>query len=172
MFTQDPYRCRLDWGRRGTREAAARGDVLVIVDTLTFSTAVATAVQHGGRVYPCALTDDPAALAARIGGEAAVHRRDVPAQGRFSLSPRTYVGLTPGTRIVLASPNGATCSRYAPDVPHLFAGTLLNAAAVGAAVAGVLARSDLGVTVIACGERWQTPSEDGDLRIAVEDYLG
>ena len=28
------------------------------------------------------------------------------------------------------------------------------------------------MTVLACGERWQTPSEDGDLRMAVEDYLG
>src|SRR5690242_12191031 len=172
VFTQDPYRCRLDWGRRGTRAAAARGDVLVIVDTLTFATAVATAVHHGGRIVPCAWADDPAALAARLGAEAAVPRRDVPARGRFSLSPQTYAGLAPGTKIVLASPNGATCSRYAPDVPYLFAGALVNAAAVGAAVAAILARSALAVTVIACGERWPAPAEDGELRVAVEDYLG
>jgi 2-phosphosulfolactate phosphatase len=171
VFTQEGYRCRLDWGRRGTRDAAERGDILVIVDTLTFSTAVATAVQHGGRVYPCAWTDDPAAIAARIGGEAAVRRTEVPRLGRFSLSPATYFDLAPGTRIVLASPNGATCSRYAAAVPYLFAGTLVNAAAVGLAVAAVLAQTVLNVTVIACGERWQTPSEDGDLRIAIEDYL-
>ena len=172
MFSQDPYRCRLDWGRRGTRAAAARGDILVIVDTLSFSTAVATAVQYGGSVYPCALTDDPVALAGQIGGEAAVGRREVPARGRFSLSPGTFVNLAPGTRIVLASPNGATCSRYARDVPYLFVGALVNAAAVGAAVARLLARTGLCVTVIACGERWPEPGEDGELRVALEDYLG
>jgi 2-phosphosulfolactate phosphatase len=172
VFAQDPYRCRLDWGRRGTRQAAERGDVLVIVDTLTFSTAVATAVQHGGLVYPCALTDDPPALARRIGGEAAVHRREVPAHGRFSLSPGTYAELEPGTRVVLASPNGATCSRYGGTVPYLFVGSLLNAAAVAAAVTEVLATTAYNVTVIACGERWPDAGESEGLRVAVEDYLG
>ena len=32
--------------------------------------------------------------------------------------------------------------------------------------------SDLCVTLIACGERWQTPAEDGALRVALEDDLG
>ena len=30
-FSQRPYRCRLDWGRRGTKAAAKRGDLLVVV---------------------------------------------------------------------------------------------------------------------------------------------
>ena len=72
------YRCRLDWGHDGTRRATERGDVLVIVDVLSFSTAVATAVHYGGIIYPCAQDEDSAALAQRIGGEVAVHRRDVP----------------------------------------------------------------------------------------------
>src|SRR5689334_9619168 len=53
VFAQSPYRCRLDWGRHGARAAAERQDILVIVDTLSFSTAVVTAVQRGGLVYPC-----------------------------------------------------------------------------------------------------------------------
>lgn len=158
MFTQHPYRCRLDWGRRGVRQAAERGDMLVIVDTLSFSTAVVTAVHYGGLIYPCSLTEDAAALAQRIGGEAAVPRRDVPERGRFSLSPGTYLHTEPGTRVVLASPNGATCSRYGDPVPFLFVGALVNAQAIA--------------SVIACGERWKTPSEDGELRFAIEDYLG
>jgi 2-phosphosulfolactate phosphatase len=56
VFAQSPYRCRLDWGRHGARAAAERQDILVIVDTLSFSTAVVTAVQRGGLVYPCAET--------------------------------------------------------------------------------------------------------------------
>ena len=113
---QDSYRCRIEWGRRGTEHAARRGDVLVIVDTLSFSTAVATAVHHGAVVYPCAEGDDPSSFAARVGGEAAVRRSDVPEKGRFSLSPLTYDSVEAGTHIVLWSPNGATCrsssSRY------------------------------------------------------------
>ena len=138
LFAQSPYRCRLDWGRHGARAAAERQDILVIVDTLSFSTAVVTAIQHGGLVYPCTEDEAPGALAQRIGGEAAVRRKDVPARGRFSLSPITYLHLTPGTRIVLASPNGATCSRYARSVPFLFVGALVNAEAVATVVSCLL----------------------------------
>ncbi|GCE21550.1 hypothetical protein [Dictyobacter kobayashii] len=84
IFTQHPYRCRLDWGRPGTQQAAERGDILIIVDTLSFSTAVATAVHHGGIIHPCAMSDDPVRLAQSIGGEVAVNRREVPEKGRFS----------------------------------------------------------------------------------------
>ncbi len=171
-FSQAGYRCRLEWGRRGAQEAAARGDILVIVDTLSFSSAVVTAVQHGGLIYPCAEDEDPHDLARRIGGEVAVARRDVPERGRFSLSPLTYRTMEAGTRVVLASPNGATCSRYARSTPFLFVGALLNAEAVAATVSRILFASDLSVTVVACGERWQVPSEDGTLRMAIEDYLG
>ncbi len=172
MFAQHPYRCRLDWGRRGVQQAAEREDILVIVDTLRFSTAVVTAVHYGGLIYPCSLEEDAAALARRIGGELAVSRRDLPERGHFSLSPATYLDIEPGTRVVLASPNGGTCSRYAGEVPYLFVGALVNAQAVAAVVSSLLKQQELCVTVIACGERWKTPSEDGELRFAIEDYLG
>ena len=171
-FAQGGYRCRLEWGRRGARDAAARGDVLVVVDVLSFSSTTVTAIQHGAIIYPCRHDEDPAIVAGRVGGEAAVGRRAVPHAGRFSLSPLTYLHVGLGTRIALGSLNGATCSRYAPQVPYLFVGALLNAAAVAAAVARVLDTTEHGVTLLACGERWTTPSEDGDLRFAIEDLLG
>jgi 2-phosphosulfolactate phosphatase len=102
-WSQDGYRCRLEWGRRGARVDAERGDALVVIDVLRFSTATVTAVQHGGIVYPCAWTDDPVAYAARIGAEAAAKRQEVPESGRFSLSPATFTAIEPGTRVVLAS---------------------------------------------------------------------
>ena len=171
-FSQHPYRCKLDWGLRGACQAAERGDILVIVDTLSFSTAVACAVHQGGIVFPCSKTEDTAAFAQRIGGEAAVNRRDVPQNGRFSLSPLTYLGLEPGTRIVLASPNGATCSRLSREVPYLFTGAFVNSEAVATAVSQILSTTNLCVTVIACGEQWSKPSSEGQLRVAIEDYLG
>jgi 2-phosphosulfolactate phosphatase len=48
----------------------------------------------------------------------------------------------------------------------------VNATAVAGAVAQILAETDLSVTVLACGERWREPNEDGELRFAIEDYLG
>ena len=171
-WSQDGYRCRLEWGHRGARVAAERGDVLVVIDVLRFSTATVTAIQHGGIIYPCAWSDDPEALAARIGATAAVRRRGALEQGQFSLSPLTFTSIEPGTRVVLASPNGATCSRYGRAVPHLLVGALVNARAVSEAVANLLADTTLNVTVLPCGERWKEPNEDGELRFAIEDYLG
>ena len=172
LYAQHPYRCRFDWGRRGTSLAAERGDILVIVDTLSFSTATVTALHHGGIIYPYPQEENLALLAQRLGAQVAVRRQHVPEEGRFSLSPATFQQIKPGECVVLASLNGATCSRYARQVPYLFVGTLVNARAVALVVSSLLAQRELNVTVIACGERWKDPSEDGALRIAIEDYLG
>jgi 2-phosphosulfolactate phosphatase len=166
------YRCDLDWGRHGARRAAERGDITVIVDTLSFSSAIVTAVHHGAIVYACALDDDLEALRLRYGAEIAVRRSEVPDKGRFSLSPLTYVGVAAGTAIIVASPNGAACSVDGRQAPHLFVGALNNARAVAAAVASLLDATELCVTVVACGERWKAPEEDGAIRFAIEDYLG
>jgi 2-phosphosulfolactate phosphatase len=62
FYMQKPYRCRFDWGRRGTRQAAERGDILVIVDTLSFSTTTVTALHRGGIIYPCSSHEEDPAL--------------------------------------------------------------------------------------------------------------
>ncbi len=174
VLSQQPYRCRLEWGRDGARRASARRDILVIVDTLRFSTAVVTAVHHGAIIYPCDPTDDPEALARHVRAVVAAYRQDMLGLGThpYSLSPLSYDEAPAGTRIVLPSPNGAVCSRYGRDAPYLFVGALVNAAAVGRAVSSILARTEAAVTVIACGERWRAPADDGELRVAIEDYLG
>jgi 2-phosphosulfolactate phosphatase len=48
----------------------------------------------------------------------------------------------------------------------------VNARAVSEAVTALLADDRLSATVLAAGERWRRPNEDGELRFAVEDYLG
>ena len=171
-------RVRLAWGRRGAQAAAERGDILVVIDTLRFSTAAVTAVHHGALIYPC--SPDEAlvtALAERVSGEIARHSASPnllsSAPARFSLSPRSYLGIAPGTRVVLPSPNGSTCCQYGAQAAALFVGALVNAKAVAAAVSHLLAAAgQLNVTLLACGERWRVPDEEGILRFALEDYLG
>jgi 2-phosphosulfolactate phosphatase len=171
-FGQNSMDCRLEWGRRGAQSAAERGDILVVVDVLSFSTAVATAVERGAVVYPSGKDEDADAIARRWGAVVAVRREEVPDRGSYSLAPQTLLAATPGERIVLQSPNGATCSRYGSSVPLLLVGSLLNAAVVATAAAQAARELKAAITVLACGERWPSPHEEGELRFALEDYLG
>ncbi len=160
----------LAWGRHGVQQAAARGDVIVIVDTLSFSSAVATAIEHGGAIYPCTPEDDAAAIAQQHCAVLAVSRRALPERGRYSLSPLTYVGMAAGTKVVLSSPNGATLCRLAIGAQVVIIGCLLNAQAVSAYLNRFWAKS--AITVVAAGERYRQPTADGELRFALEDFLG
>jgi 2-phosphosulfolactate phosphatase len=169
---QSPFRGKHEWGVRGVHQATGRGDIVVIVDTLSFSTAVVAAVDGGALVHPCVRPEEAEVLAQRLGGEPAVRRQDVPRKGRFSLSPGTYHGITPGTCIMLPSPNGALCSRLAEDAPYLFAAALVNAAAAAAVIDALLAQTELDVTVVSAAERWSLAAQGEGPRVAIEDYLG
>lgn len=174
-FGQQESRCRLEWGRRGARVAAERGDILVVVDVLSFSTAAVTAAAHGVIVLPCGRGEDAGELASRTGAHLAVGRQEVPAKGRYSLSPLSFLDAPRGDQVVLASPNGATCSRYGRAVPRLLVGALVNAAQAARAAEAAMEETGAALTVLACGERWTDPAdtaEDGELRFALEDYLG
>jgi 2-phosphosulfolactate phosphatase len=171
-LSQAPFQCKLDWGSRGAELAAARGEIVVLVDTLSFSTTVINAVDRGGIIYPCGDGDDPVEVALKIGGEPSVHRKQVPAQGRFSLSPSSFDCIEAGTKVALWSPNGANCSRSASPAPFVFLGAFVNAAILAEVVSATMEAEKLAVTVIACGER--VPLEDnrfGEMRMAIEDYL-
>jgi 2-phosphosulfolactate phosphatase len=144
---------RHDWGWEGACRAAARGDGLVVVDVMRFSTATAVAVARGVLLRPCAEPlADPAA--------------------RRWLSPLAYEGVEPGTQIVLWSPNGATCCTLAEQAARVWVGALVNAGAVAQGVSRWMATSGRAVTVLSAGERWAEPGRDGALRFAIEDYLG
>ncbi len=165
-------RCHLAWGRRGVRQAATRGDIIVVVDVLSFATTTVTAIAHGARIRPCTSYEDTELLARDSGAQVAVRRQQASATHPFTLSPLSFLGTAAGTQVLLPSPNGATCSRYGRNAPYLFVGALINARAVASLVDALLARSDLAATVVACGERWLDEDEDGPLRFAIEDLLG
>ena len=152
-----------EWGLQGIEALRDRVAALVIVDVLSFSTAVDVAVARGAFVIPFAEGGRAAAEAAAAAGAVLAKRR---AEGAgFSLSPPSLSGIARGTRLLLPSPNGARLSLAAGAVP-VFTGCLRNAAAVGAAVRAVAGEGAVGV--VPAGEQWP----DGGLRPAVEDLLG
>ncbi len=168
VYSQDQFDVRFDWGEAGLRELAPFAGTIVIVDVLSFCTALDIAVSRGATVYPARWKDErAAALADELDALLAVSRDQVSAEHPFSLSPPSLLNLPAASRLVLPSPNGATLSTIAAESgATVFAGCLRNATAVGQAC-----RNRPGnVAVIAAGERWQ--STDGPLRPALEDLLG
>ena len=151
----------VEWGVHGARALAGCCDVLVIVDVLSFSTAVTVAVERGAKVWPHQGGEEARVLAREIGAILAGNRgsHDGP-----TLSPLSLIGLAEGSRLILPSSNGSSMSSAAVsgDVP-LVAGCLRNALAVAQHVAGYDR-----IGIVPAGERWA----DGSLRPAYEDWIG
>jgi 2-phosphosulfolactate phosphatase len=161
VYRQTAFEIRFEWGEQGVSQLAPISDAVIIVDVMSFSSAVSIAIAHNARVYPYRYKDhSAAAYAESVGAILAGPRSD----GRYSLSPASLMDLSPGSRIVLPSPNGATLS-LATGQTATFAGCLRNAQAVAQAALSCGPR----IAVIACGERWQA---DNSLRPAFEDLMG
>ena len=168
----------VEWGPVGARLAAQRGDVVVIVDVLAFSTSLVLVADRGGVSLSCSAAELDA-----MGGRdraAADLRAEVVASdraattARFSLSPASLATVAPGDRVLFTSLNGAACTSAASRAPLVIVGALTNRSAVAETIrrtlrAGVAARC----TIIACGERWTSVADERDsLRPSVEDLLG
>lgn len=166
---QTHYGVRFDWGPIGATTLAPDSACLVIVDVLSFTTAVTVAVQNGTHVYPYPWRDDTAAaFAAQKQAALAVGRRAANPASPWSLSPAALQRAPFTPRLVLPSPNGSAIAAAVDGVP-VVAGCLRNAAATGHWLTkqgwGTVERP---ITVIAAGERWN----DDTLRPALEDLLG
>jgi 2-phosphosulfolactate phosphatase len=171
---------RFDWGPTGARELVHGAGAAVVVDTLSFTTAVAVATGRAMAVVPYPMGSDGAAeLASRMDAALAVARRDVSPDHPFSLSPRSILDAPFTGRLVLPSPNGsaiaasvasewAGADRAPTDARSLLAGCLRNAAAtVGWLLARDYGTAERPVWLIGAGERWP----DRSLRPALEDLL-
>jgi 2-phosphosulfolactate phosphatase len=156
-----------EWGSHAIDAYGDVTDTVVIVDVLSFSTAVSVAVERGAVIipYPFDYASAPA-FAQAAGAFLAMHRDDVTPERPYSLSPASLQNTQLGTRIVLPSPNGSTCCVTASErsIDKVLIGCIRNAAATAAAVQP----NDGNLLVVACGERWP----DGNLRPAIEDFLG
>jgi 2-phosphosulfolactate phosphatase len=161
---------RFEWGLAGAAELGHHCAVLVVVDVLSFTTALDVAVGRGVRVHPFPWDGQAAAYAERLGAAVAVRRRQLDAAHLYSLSPASLMRAPAVTDLVLPSPNGsAICAAAGATGVPVVAACVRNA---GAVVRWVLESGYGGprraIGVVAAGERWP----DGTMRPAVEDLLG
>jgi 2-phosphosulfolactate phosphatase len=173
MFDQSPFECRVEWGRRGAREAAERGDIVIVVDVLSFSSTVVSALNVGAVIYPYPPDLDGKSYAESVGAEYILGRAEAARDGKPTLSPVTFNNDHRNNRYVLSSLNGAYCTWIASKVPALLIGSLLNASAVASAASKIKQVSGAAITVVPSGEMWNDVRENEDrLRPSIEDYLG
>ena len=154
-----------EWGMAGLESLRDQVSVLVVVDVLSFSTAVDVAVSRGAVVLPLPHGDADAARAEADRAGAVLAQPRWATGGQFSLSPVSLQAIPSGTRILLPSPNGSRLSLAGGGTP-VMAACLRNAAAVAQAARERAAGGAVGV--IPAGERWP----DGSLRPAIEDLIG
>jgi 2-phosphosulfolactate phosphatase len=158
FHSQDAFDVRCEWGGHGLSGIAPGCQLAIIIDVLSFSTAVDVAVSRSAEVYPHPSKDASAEARARdLGATLALGR----GKGDFSLSPASMLHARPGQKIVLPSPNGAALSVHASTLaPHIVCACFRNLSAV----ARYAARFSP-VAIIPAGERWP----DDSLRPAIED---
>ena len=159
---------RFEWGPAGASALSEEDGCLIIVDVLSFTTAVSVVTGRGTAVIPYPMGQPGVeAFAAQHDADIAVGRREVTAERPWSLSPAALALAPPSARLVLPSPNGSALSAAADGV--VAAGCLRNSSAVAAwAIDQGYGRAERPIAVVAAGERWP----DGSLRPAVEDALG
>lgn len=160
IFDQSEFNVRCEWGERGVAILAPISDVVIIVDVLSFSTAVEIAANQGVVVFPYRWKDKTAYdFANSVSAEVA----DKNNNNNYSLSPISLVKLSSEIRLVLPSPNGSALSLLSSSKLTI-AGCLRNARAVALSAMS----KGQSIAVIPAGERW----EDGSLRPCFEDLLG
>jgi 2-phosphosulfolactate phosphatase len=168
-FGQSDADVRFEWGPVGAAQLV--GACVVVVDVLSFTTAVTVVTSRGMAVYP-RRWDDPAtgAFAAEHDAQLVVRRRALSAERPWSLSPAVLRTAPVTPRLVMPSPNGSTIAAAVVDSTEtVVAASLRNAATVGRwLVAHGYGTSTRPVVIIASGEKWR----DGSLRPALEDGLG
>ena len=161
-FDQAHFDIRCEWGSAGLTHLA-HGEVVVIIDVLSFSTAVDIALDRGATILPYQW-DDECVLEYADANAALVASRDR-SSSNYSLSPKSLLDVPPGSRLVLPSPNGSSLCFQARDRGSaVIAGSLRNAKSV----AEWAQKAAKPINIIPCGEKW----EDGSLRPAIEDLIG
>ncbi len=174
IFDQSPYQCRMDWGVRGVQEASKRGDIIVVVDILSFSSAITNAVHQGVIIYPFPREGDINEFGKQVDAEVCILERSRARElGLPSLSATSFNESHKNKKFVISSINGATCVKAAGENNYIFIGCFLNVSAVANTINQIQKEKNINITVIASGERWSSDEgEPKELRPSIEDYLG
>lgn len=164
----------------------AGSGAVVVIDVLSFTTAVSIATGRGIAVAPHPLAGPGASeLATRLGASLAVRRRELSPEYPWTLSPSAMLTAPRTERLVLPSPNGSAIAasvRVAVGAARpggndggssgetaIVAGCLRNVTATANwLLAGGYGSEERPVWLIGAGERWP----DGSLRPALEDLFG
>lgn len=125
-FDQSAWPLRCEWGAQGLEALAHSADVAVIVDVLSFTTAVDIAVSRGAAIFPYPLKGE---AAARYAADSRAQLASPERARGYSLSPSSLISLYRGARLVLPSPNGAKLA-HSSNNRIMLAACLRNAAAV------------------------------------------
>jgi len=169
---------KLDWNIEGLQFALKEKNIIVIVDTLRFSSAVTTAIANGFTIYPVSNEEKGKEFAKSIGAEMS-GRSEI---AKYSLSPQSFLKTSDNKKVVLYSPNGARCAELIKGKDIAYIGCLLNAKAVGKQVTKISKKTNRNVTIIAAGEKrgielgerieYFKDKKGFQKVFAVEDYLG
>lgn len=161
IFNQSEFDLRCEWGHQGITQLVPISDMVVIVDVLSFSTAVEIATNNGAIIFPYRWKDSSAVdYAKSMKAQLATNRTSNTA---YSLSPQSLTKISPKTKLVLPSPNGSFLTLLTGNTLTL-SGCLRNCEAV----ARFAQKHGSKIAVIPAGEKW----EDGSLRLAFEDLIG
>lgn len=161
IYDQAGYDIVCEWGAEGVSTLAPTCDVVIVVDVLSFTTAVEIATNQGAVIFPYRWKDETTYdFAATVNAEVA----DCKNPNNFNLSPSSLQNLPENTRLVLPSPNGSTVSLLAENT-NVIAGCLRNCRAVAESAM----RKGKRIAVIPAGERW---NDNDTLRPCVEDFIG
>jgi len=114
-FDQREFDLKCEWGVHGLLALQPASDAVVIVDVLSFSTAVDIAVSNGASVLPYRWKDDSARSFAMEKGAVLADGRSN--EGKYTLSPASLRSIPRGTALVLPSPNGSTLALGAMGAP-------------------------------------------------------
>lgn len=166
--------CHLDWGPEGVTEAVARGDIVVVVDVLRFSSTATAAVAAGMKLLPVDAVPEARLKAEELDLPLVRSSRGSPDPEQPTDSPLWYAEHgRPGAAAVYPSPNGARLTALAAGHPHVYAGAFLNSTAVARVAAREAKKDALNMTVIAAGERSTDfdPAAASRRLFAIEDYL-
>lgn len=167
--TQSRFRVRFEWGLPGARAITPGVSIAVVVDVLSFTTALSVAVDAGMEVFPYRWKDASAPVFARDHDATLALSRGATGSGVITLSAASIRAARGVKRLVLPSPNGSTIAHHLAGEGVIVLGACLrNRTAVARWIDRSAGPESLTVAIIAAGEKWP----DGALRPAIEDLWG